>query len=136
MTACVITWVCCAFTALLSILLLAVLAVDADALFAEMQRQNPDLADQGVSDATLQSATWATGIVCLVWALVSGGLAVLAFQRMRWASVALVVSAGVVALFVSGFRWFSHHRSSSRDAGGGDGRPAAAAVGAALAGPS
>ena len=98
-TACVITWVCCAFTALLSILLVAVLAVDADGLFAEMQRQNPDLTDQGVSDATLQSATWATGIVCLVWALVSGALAVLAFQRMRWAAVALVVSAGVVALF-------------------------------------
>ena len=38
-------------------------------------------------------------IVCLVWALVSGVLAVLAFQRMRWAAVALVVSAGVVALF-------------------------------------
>lgn len=96
--ACVITWVCCAFTALLSILLVAVLAVDADGLFAEMQRQNPDLSDQSVSDATLRSATWTTAIVCLVWALVSGVLAVLAFQRMRWAAVALVVSAGVVAL--------------------------------------
>ncbi len=99
MAACVLTWVCCAFTALLSILLVAVLAADADALFAEMHRQNPDLADQGVSDATLQSATWLTAIVCLVWAAVSGALAVLAFNRMRWAAIALIVSAGVVALF-------------------------------------
>ena len=39
-----------------------------------------------------------TAIVCLVWALVSGVFAVLAFQRMRWAAIALVVSAGAVAL--------------------------------------
>jgi hypothetical protein len=96
--ACVITWVCCALTALLSLLLVAVLAADADALFAEMHRQNPDLADQGVSDATLQSATWVTAIVCLVWAAVSSALAVLAFNRMRWAAIALIVSAGAVAL--------------------------------------
>ena len=99
MAACVLTWVCCAFTALLSILLVAVLAADADALFAEMHRQNPDLANQGVSDATLQSATWVTAIVCLVWACVSGIFAVLAFNRMRWAAIALIVSAGVVGLF-------------------------------------
>jgi hypothetical protein len=97
--ACVVTWVCCAFTALLAVLLVGVLAADADALFAEMHRQNPDLANQGVTDATLQSATWATAIVCLVWAAVSGVLAVLAFNRMRWAAIALIVSAGVVALF-------------------------------------
>ena len=97
--ACVLTWVCCAFTALLAVLLVAVLAADADALFAEMHRQNPDLADQGVSDATLQSATWVTAIACLVWAAVSGVFAVLAFNRMRWAAIALIVSAGVVALF-------------------------------------
>jgi hypothetical protein len=97
--ACVITWVCCAFAVLLSILLVGVLAADADGLFAEMQRQNPDLADDGVSDATLRSATWVTAAICLFWALLSGALAVLAFQRRRWAAVALAVSAGVVALF-------------------------------------
>jgi hypothetical protein len=97
--ACVLTWACCALTALLSILLVAVLTADADALFAEMHRQNPDLADQGVSDATLQSATWIMAITCLLWAAVSSVLAVLAFNRVRWAAIALIVSAGVVALF-------------------------------------
>ena len=131
-----ITWVCCAFTALLSLLLVAVLAVDADGLFAEMHRQNPDLSDQGVSDATLQSATWVTAIVCLVWAVVSGLLAVLAFQRMRWAAIALVVSAGVVGAVLPGRLAALAPARGPRRAGGGDGRPAAPAVGAALAGPS
>ncbi len=96
--ACVITWACCAFAALMSLLLVAVLAADADGLLAEMHRQNPALADQGVSDGTLRSASWMTAIVCLLWSLASGLFAVLAFQRRRWAAIALVVSAGVVGL--------------------------------------
>ena len=96
--ACVITWACCAFAALMSLLLVAVLAADADGLLAEMHRQNPALADQGVSDGTLRSASWVTAIVCLLWAVASGLFAVLAFQRRRWAAIALVVSAGVVGL--------------------------------------
>jgi hypothetical protein len=96
--ACVVTWVCCALAVLLSVLLMAVLAADADGLFAEMHRQNPDLTDQGVSDATLRSATWVTGGVCLVWSVASSAFAVLAFLRRRWAAIALVVSAGAVAL--------------------------------------
>jgi hypothetical protein len=97
--ACAITWVCCGFAALMSLLLVGVLAADADGLLAEMHRQNPSIADQGVSDGALQSASWATGIVCLVWAIASGLLAVLTFRRRRWAAIALVVSAAAVALF-------------------------------------
>jgi hypothetical protein len=96
--ACGLTWVCCAFVALVSVLLMAVLAADADGLFAEMHRQNPTLADQGISDSTLETATWITGGVCLVWSLVAAGLAVLTFLRVRWAGIALIVSATVVAL--------------------------------------
>lgn len=97
--ACVITWACCALTALLCLTLVAALVNDAEGLFAEMQRRNPDLGEQGVSDSTLRSVTWTIGLGCLVWALVSCVLAVLAFNRSRWAAIALVVSAGVVALF-------------------------------------
>jgi hypothetical protein len=96
--ACTVTWVCCAFTALLAILLVVVLSYDAEGLFAEMHRQNPDLADQGVTDATLQTAAWVTAIVCLVWAVASAVFAVLAFNRVRWAAIALIVGAGAVAL--------------------------------------
>jgi hypothetical protein len=97
--ACAITWVCCALTALLSLTLITALVTDADGLFAELQRRNPELAEQGVSASTLESLTWTIAIGCLVWALASGVLAVLAFNRMRWAAVSLVASAGVVAVF-------------------------------------
>jgi hypothetical protein len=97
--ACAITWICCALTVFLAVLLVAVLVTDAEGLFAEMHRQNPDLADQGVSDATLRTATWVTAVVCLVWAVASSALALMAFLRKRWAAIGLVVSAAGVALF-------------------------------------
>jgi hypothetical protein len=96
--ACAIAWVCCGLTAMLSLMVVAALLADAPGLFAEMQRRNPDLAEQGVSDSTIESLTWTLGVGCLVWALVSGVLAVLAFNRIRWAGIGLVVSAGAVAL--------------------------------------
>ena len=95
--ACVITWTCCALTSVIGVLLLAVLAVDTDGLFAELHRQNPQLG-QDVSDAMLETVTWATAIVCVVWSMISSGLAVLAFRRVRWAAYGLIVSAGLVGL--------------------------------------
>jgi hypothetical protein len=95
--ACVITWVCCALASMVGVLLLAVLAVDTDGLFTELHRQNPQLG-QDVSDATLETVTWVTAIVCLVWSLASSGLAVLAFRRVRWAAYGLIVSAALVAV--------------------------------------
>ena len=97
--ACAITWACCALAALMSLLLVGVLTADPEGLIAEMHRQNPTLVDQGVSDGTLRSASWVTAVVCLVWAVASGLLAVLAFQRRRWAAIGLVISAAIVGLF-------------------------------------
>jgi len=97
--ACAITWACCALAALMSLLLVGVLTADPDGLIAEMHRQNPTLVDQGVSDGALRSASWLTAVVCLVWAVVSGLLAVLAFQRRRWAAIGLAISAAIVGLF-------------------------------------
>jgi hypothetical protein len=82
----------------MALLLIGVLAADADGLFAEMHRQNPSLANQGVSESTLESATWATGVACLVWAVLSSALAVLAWNRRRWAGFGLAASAALVAL--------------------------------------
>ena len=95
--ACVITWACCAMASVIGVLLLAVLVVDTDGLFTELHRQNPQLGED-VSDALLETVTWATAIVCVVWSLASSGLAVLAFRRVRWAAYGLVVSAGLVAV--------------------------------------
>jgi len=97
-TACVVTWASCALAGLFAILMVAVLAADPEGLAAEMHRQNPALADEGITDATLRTVAWAVGLGCLAWALVSSVFAVLAFQGVRWARVALVVSAGAVAI--------------------------------------
>ncbi len=96
--ACAITWACCAFVALMSLLLVGVLVADSEGLITEMHRQNPTLVDQGISDGALRSASWVTAVVCLVWAVASGVLAVLAFQRRRWAAIGLAISAAVVGL--------------------------------------
>jgi hypothetical protein len=97
-TACVVTWATCALAGLFAILMIAVLAADPGGLVAEMHRQNPALADEGITDATLKTVAWVVGLGCLAWALVSSVLAVLAFQGVRWARIALVVSAGGVAI--------------------------------------
>jgi len=97
--ACAITCVCSALAALMSLLLVGVLTADPEGLIAEMHRQNPTLVDQGVSAGALRSASWVIAVVCLAWAVVSGLLAVLAFQRRRWAAIGLVISATIVGLF-------------------------------------
>ena len=89
---------CCALTAILSLLLVAALAVDAAGLFAEMHRRNPELADQGVADSTLESVTWTSPSAawCGLWC--PGCWPCWPSNRMRWAGIALIVSAGSVAL--------------------------------------
>ncbi len=97
-TACIVTWATCALAGLFAILMVAVLAADPEGLAAEMHRQNPSLADEGITDATMRTVAWVVGLGSLAWALVSSVLAVLAFQGVRWARLALVVSAGAVAI--------------------------------------
>jgi hypothetical protein len=96
--ACILTWASCALAGLFAILMVAVLAADPEGLAAEMHRQNPSLAEEGITDATLRTVAWVVGLGALTWALVSSVFAVLAFQGVRWARVALVVSAGSVAI--------------------------------------
>ena len=120
----------------MSLLLVGVLTADPEGLIAEMHRQNPTLVDQGVSDGALRSASWVTAVVCLVWAVASGLLAVLAFQRRRWAAIGLVISAAIVGLFCLARLPALAPARGPRPAGCGDGRPAAAVLGAAVAGPA
>ncbi len=97
LAACVITWACCAAAAMFGLLLLMVLAVDPAGLFTELHRQNPELS-RDVSDSMLESTAWVSGIVSVLWSVVSAGLAVLVFRRVRWAAYGLIASAGLVAV--------------------------------------
>ena len=100
-----------------------------------MHRQNPTLVDQGVSDGALRSASWLTAVVCLVWALVSGLLAVLAFQRRRWAAIGLAISAAIVGLFCL-VGSLSRPRSWSPACWLRRRSPCCSSLGAAVAGPA
>jgi hypothetical protein len=93
----VLTWVCTSLAVLVMASSIAVLAVDPSFVFDELQRQNPELAEQGVSEQALRTGTFALGGAVIVWSLAAALLAVLVFRRVSWARVALVVSAAVSA---------------------------------------
>ncbi|WP_345521909.1 hypothetical protein [Nocardioides conyzicola] len=97
--ACVLTWV---FSGLVVVGLLAtavVLAVSPDLMLDEAHRQNPDLADQGVSDTVLIGFTFLVLAGLVLWALSAAVLAVLVFRRIDWARIVLIVSAATCAVF-------------------------------------
>jgi hypothetical protein len=93
--ACVLTWACCALVVFGLGATVLVLLVAPDLLFDELHRQNPDLADQGLSDSEIRAASFATAGLFLPWCLAAVGFAVQAFRRVAWGRRALLISAGV-----------------------------------------
>ena len=97
--ACVLTWACCAFVAVGLGVTVLVLLVAPDVLFEELHRQNPELADQGLSDGEIEVASYVTAGLFVPWALVAAGFAVQAFRRVAWGRRALLISAGGAGAF-------------------------------------
>jgi hypothetical protein len=93
--ACLLTWIFTVSAFGLFALVVVVMIVAPDAVIDEAHRQNPDLADQDLSDAALRTATVVGSALVMVWSAAAGALAVLAWRRVRWAAVALLVSAGL-----------------------------------------
>lgn len=92
--ACVLTWVCTAAVVLgLGMTVLAML-IAPDVLFDELHRQNPDLADQGLSDSEIRTASYVSSALLLPWCVAAGVFAIQAFRGRPWARLALVVCAG------------------------------------------
>jgi hypothetical protein len=69
-----------------------------DLMFDEMRRQNPDYADQGLTEGALKTAVLVTAVVGIVWAVAASVFAALVYRRVPWARVALIVSASLAAL--------------------------------------
>ena len=92
--ACVLTWACCALVVVGLGVTVLVLLIAPDLLFDELHRQNPDIADQGLSDGEIEVASYITAGLFVPWALVATGFAVQAFRRVVWGRRALIVSAG------------------------------------------
>lgn len=96
--ACLVTWAGVALTALVLVASLALLAVDSQGVLDRMHEQNPQLADQGISDQTVLIVAVVMCAVLLAWTLASGAFAALLFRGHRWAWYALIVSAAGAAV--------------------------------------
>ena len=96
--ACVLTWACCGLVVVGLGLTVLVLLVAPDVLFEELHRQNPDLAEQGLSDGEIEVASYITSGLFVPWALAAAGFAVQAFRRVIWGRRALIISAGAAGV--------------------------------------
>jgi hypothetical protein len=94
----VVTLVSAALVLLVTSMSVVVMAVSPDAMLEEVLRQQPELADQGVTQGLLQTTTFVMGGIVMAWAVVAIVLAFLTLHRRRRAAHALMVSAAVSAV--------------------------------------
>ena len=102
--ACGLTWVFAGLAALLMGSSVVLLATSPGLVFDELHRQDPQLAQAGLTDDVLRTATFVVGGVFVVWSLAAVAVAVLAYRRVGWARTALVVctaTSAVVCLLAS-----------------------------------
>ena len=96
--ACVLAWLSTAAVFGMLGLVLIVMLASPDALIEAAHRENPDLADQGLTDAELRTSTYVACAVVMAWSAAAAALALLAWRRVRWAATGLAVSAGLASL--------------------------------------
>ena len=96
--ACGLTWVFAGLTVVLMCSSIALLATDPGLVFDELHRQDPQLAAAGLTDDVLRTASFVVGGLLVAWSLAALVLGVLAWRRVRWARVALLVSAAASAV--------------------------------------
>jgi hypothetical protein len=98
-TACLLTWCCTAFAAVLLVVSIVTLAHDSQPVLDEAYRQNSQLADQGISQHDLLVMLYAVIGVVLLASAAAAAFAIALFRGHRWAWYALVVTAAVSTLF-------------------------------------
>lgn len=94
----VLTLVSAGLVLLLTGISVLVMAVSPDLMWEEVQRQQPDLAEQGVTQGLLQTTTYAMGGFLILWAAAAIVLAFLTLRRNRGAARALTASAAASAV--------------------------------------
>ncbi|MCR1784851.1 hypothetical protein KVF89_20075 [Nocardioides carbamazepini] len=108
-TACSLTWLTSGFVLVVLAVLAAVVPSQSDELYAEMQRQQPQMmkeSELGEQDLVVVLYLFLAGLI--VWALAAAALAGLAFAGQNWARITLAISgagAAVVALALSLGAW-------------------------------
>jgi hypothetical protein len=99
LTACLLTWCCTAFAAVLLVISIVTLAHDAQPVLDEAYRQNPQLADQGLSQDDVLVMLYAVIGVVLLATAAAAAFAIVLFRGYRWAWYALLITAAVSTLF-------------------------------------
>jgi hypothetical protein len=94
----VLTLVSAGLVLLLTGISVLVMAVSPDLMWEEVQRQQPDLAEQGVTQGLLQTTTYVMGGFLVLWAAAAIVLAFLTLRRNRGAARALTASAAASAV--------------------------------------
>lgn len=96
-----LTWFFAGISALVFLLVVAMLMFGQDAL-VEALRADPRFDDLNVSVDDLLAAVWVISAIAIFWSFAAVALAVLAFRRVGWARIALVVSSAMTVLFSFG----------------------------------
>ncbi len=96
--AAVLTWVFSGGTALVYLVIVVMLMFARGPLVDALQ-QDPRFDDLGMAAPDLLAVLWVMSAISIFWCVSAFALAVLAFRRVAWARIALVVSAAVTALF-------------------------------------
>ena len=96
-TAFVLTALFSALAILMSAIGVVAMLVSPDLIMDELVRQQPELADQGVTTAMLTAVTVVMGLVCIVWSLAALVMGVFVLRRREWARRGLMLCAGAAA---------------------------------------
>ena len=97
--AAVVTWFFATLTILVMGASIVVVATDPALVFDQLQRTNPELVEQGISEQVVVQLVYLLGGLVIAWSLAAVAFASLAFRRVGWARQALVVSAAISSVF-------------------------------------
>ncbi len=98
LVACILTWLSAASVSILLVVSSLALTADTQPILDQMHQQNPQLAQQGISDHLVVVLVFVMLGVFVVWALAAFAFATALFRGHRWGWYALVASAGGTAL--------------------------------------
>ncbi len=96
--ACVLTWGFCAMTIVTLVAGSVGLIADSGSVIDEAMRQNPDLADAGMSDRALLIGVALVIVALLVWSVLAVAVAWFVWKGYEWARITLICSAAFAAI--------------------------------------
>jgi hypothetical protein len=96
--ACVLAWLSTAAVFGILAMGLVVMLSSPETMLDAAHRENPELAEQGITDADVKAIVSVAFAVIMVWSAAAAALALLAWRRVGWAATGLGVSAGLASL--------------------------------------